>query len=129
MTQLAVDTWAFVELAFDRPRAQEVGEAFETATGLFTTREVVAETYGFLLRRAGTLRAREWLDAITTDEVPILAPPLAEIHRVLGRLPKESTLSFVDISLGLAAAGRGAEEVATADREFIRMRLTPKFAF
>lgn len=128
MNGLAVDTWAFVELALGRPRAPDVAAAFEAAPRIFTVREVVAETYGFLQHKTGSLRARAWLAALAADEVPILAPDVHAVREAIFRLPKTSSLSFVDVSLGLAATEEGTTAVATADREFRRMRLDPVFA-
>lgn len=128
MRRLAIDTWAFVEVALDRPLREEVEERLRHADDAFTVREVVVETYGFLAHRAGARAAGAWWRALREDGIAILEPGIDELAEYEGRAPRDGRLSLVDLSLAYAARKRGAKEVATGDAEFRRLGLVPIFA-
>jgi len=128
MRAIAWDTWAFLEVLLDEPRAGEVGALLDAADLVVTSREVIAETFSFLARRAGNAeRSIRWWDAVREGSIVVAEPTLDEIRRALPRQDL-GRLSFTDLSLAHVAKAEGIEEIATGDAEFERLGLTPLFA-
>lgn len=129
MRVLVIDTWGFLELAFDGPRRHEVEAALDAADALVTTKEVVSETFTFLARRAGATReATAWLTALRASHVRISEPPLDDVATLAAALKKTSTLSFADLSVAAAAKSEGTVDIVTEDAEFRSLGLRPMFA-
>jgi predicted nucleic acid-binding protein len=129
MTAVLWDSWAFIETATDGPRSGDVAMLLGEAEGIFTTQYVVAETFTYFSRRSGSSRqAVAWWDHLRESRVRVLEPSTEVIHKFASGLKQVGTLSFTDLSIGAAAKAVGAHRVATADREFRRMRLEPLFA-
>ena len=129
MSALAVDTWAFAELFQAGPRADEVTSVLDEADFLFTTREVVAETFNFIARRTGATRyAQAWWDDLRETHVRVFEPPLDELHTFIHKASARGALSFTDLSLAFVAQREGATAIATGDAEFRRLGLEPLFA-
>jgi len=126
---LALDTWAFVETYFDGPRRADVERALEAADVLVTVREVVAETFGFIVRRtARTQPAWEWWEALSASPVHVREPPLAEVRRFMASRNRAGSLSLADHALAHTALHEHARDVATGDAEFRAFGLIPLFA-
>ena len=129
MRVLVVDTWAFVEMAFEGPRRDEVEAVLDEADALLTTREVVSEAFTFIARRSGaTKEATAWLSALRASAVRVAEPPLGDVAALAGGLKKNSKLSFADLSVAAAAKDEGTVEIATEDAEFRSLGLRPLFA-
>jgi predicted nucleic acid-binding protein len=126
---VAWDTWAFVESALDGPRRDEVETLLEEVDVVVTAREVVVETFNFLVRATGKTDAGwRWWKALAESRVRIVETPLRELHAFTGVKDRRGGLSLTDYALGQAATSQRATEVATEDREFGRLGLTPLFA-
>lgn len=129
MRAIAWDTWAFAETVLGLPRAAEVEALLDQADLVVTSREVVAETFTLVSRKLGsTRRALIWWDALQESHIRIIEPSLGDLRADLPPLGRLGTLSFADLSLAHAARAAGTKEVATADREFEAVGLTPLFA-
>ncbi|MFA5862405.1 MAG: type II toxin-antitoxin system VapC family toxin [Candidatus Thermoplasmatota archaeon] len=129
MTAVLWDSWAFIESALDGPRSLDVEALLDGAEGVVTTHHVVAETFTYLSREARSSRpAVAWWNDLRESRVRVIETSLEDIHAFASALKQVGTLSFVDLSLGTTAKTLGVRAVATADREFRRMRLDPLFA-
>lgn len=129
MTRIAVDTWAFVERHFNGPRADEVETFLKAATQAITTREIVGETFNFIVGRTKATRmASSWLQDLRASRVEVLEPRMPEIEEFLADLRVGAKLSYGDASLCLAAQAEGIEDVATGDGGFRIAGLRPLFA-
>ena len=129
MNALAIDTWGFVELVQDGPLTREIERLLDDAGFVFTTREVVAESFNFLLRRTGGTRyAKAWWDELREGPVRVFEPPLDELHGFVTKHGARGALSFTDLSLACVAKREGASGVVTGDAEFRRVGLEPLFA-
>lgn len=126
---LALDTWAFHELFQGTPKSAEVRRVLDEAEFVFTTREVVAETFNFLVRRTGSTRiAKAWWDDLRESGMRVFEPPLDEIHSFIEEHGANGALSFTDLSLAYVALRERATGVVTEDTEFRRVGLEPLFA-
>lgn len=128
MRGLALDTWAFVELALDGPRRAAVEEAYSEAHDLVTVHFVVAESFNFIARRGGgPQRAWLWLQSLRRSPVRVLEPRLADVEEFAAESDPRG-LSLTDCALAWAAVRDHVKDVATEDREFRRLGLHPLFA-
>ncbi|MHB8586719.1 MAG: PIN domain-containing protein [Thermoplasmatota archaeon] len=127
MRSVGIDTWAFVEMELNGPRASEVEAKLAGVRRPFTVRDVVVETYGFIARRAGTDVARNWWRELRVDELPILTPPLEDLSLLADGVSADARLSLTDLSLVAAARSRGCKLIASGDREFRKLGLDPIF--
>lgn len=125
---LILDSWALLEIALNGQRRDEVDELFGRAGRRFTVRDVLFECNNFLMRRTRPAIAREWWQVMRESDVTILEPPLDEIDLMLSRIDRSSGLSAVDVSVAWAARHARVKEVATNDRGFEALGLTPLFA-
>lgn len=129
MTPVAVDTWAFYELFQEGPRAGEVQSTLDDAGFAFTTREIVAESFGHVLRLTGGTRyAKAWWDDLRESPIRVFEPPLDELHAFVTSVGGRGALSLADLSLAFVARREGAVAVLTGDAEFRRLGLEPLFA-
>lgn len=123
------DTWAFLEVVTRGERSLDIEALLAETDLVVTTRDVVAETFGSLVRHTRSSQvALAWWDALAEGRTRIVDPSRDEIRRFAAGLKEVGTLSFVDLSLGVAAKSVGARAAATGDREFRRMGLEPLFA-
>lgn len=128
MRALAIDTWAFVELHDDTPRAPVVADSLRDADVLLTTRDVVAESCNFIIRRSRrTEEGLAWWRDLLASPVRIVDPPLAEVRGFMEE-HGNGGLSFTDHSLAYVALREHCTRIATEDREFRRFGLEPIFA-
>jgi predicted nucleic acid-binding protein len=125
---VAVDSWAFLEVALGRSRGPEVGGLVDEADRAFTTREVAVETSSAILRhtRSGAI-AWAWLQDLVESRVRVYEPPLEEV-RSWAASRERGNLSLVDLSLAYCATRERTKVVATEDAEFRRVGLDPVFA-
>lgn len=129
MRPIAWDSWAFLETFLRGPRASSVESLLEDAGPIVTVREVVAETFNFLVRRSGrTALGWTWLKALAASRIQVHEPPLELVVGFLQRSPREGNLSFTDYALALVAKETGCESVASEDAEFHRLGLRPLFS-
>lgn len=126
---VAWDSWAFLEVLSAGPRETDVADLLRATEYVFTVREVVAETFNFIVRRTGqTAKARTWWNALRASRVRVFEPPLDEVHAFVESRGGEGSLSLTDYALAFVAQREGATQVAAEDREFRRLRLDPLFA-
>lgn len=129
MRAIAWDTWAFLETAFEGSRAAQVQALLKEADFVFTVREVVAESFNFIVKKTGrTEEGWRWWSALEESRVRILEPSLSDLHEFMGRHNRAGGLSFTDFALAYTASLEGATEIATEDAEFRRLRFSPIFA-
>ncbi|HLE97519.1 MAG TPA: PIN domain-containing protein [Candidatus Thermoplasmatota archaeon] len=123
------DTWAFLEVITRGERSLDIEALLAETDSIVTTRDVIAETFGSLVKHTRSSQvALAWWDALAASRMRVADPAREEIRRFATGLKEVGTLSFVDLSLGVAAKSVGARAVATGDREFRRMGLEPLFA-
>lgn len=125
---LILDTWAFVEHFFEGPHRASIDTRRQRATRIVTTRDVLVETFAFILRR--TKRpglAREWWRVALESDLVIHEPTLQELDATLQGTNASIGLSIVDISLVWAAQKEQVHEIATADRAFAAVGLVPLY--
>lgn len=126
---IAVDTWAFVEIARRGPRWQEVMATLRGAARLVTARDVIAETFTLLTSRSRSSSAGwRWLSGLDPAIFNVRDPALAEVRAFMAGQDRAGNISFGDFALAMAAREAGARDVATADRGFRRLGLNPLFA-
>ncbi len=129
MRAIAWDTWAFVEVALALPRGSEVQELLEEDPVVVTSRDVVVETFNFLVGRTGGADvALAWWQDLRSSRVRVIDARLEDLHRFAAEHGVGTSLSLVDLSLAFAASEAGASEVATEDAAFRRLGLDPLFA-
>lgn len=128
--RLAVDTWAYVEVFFNGPRKKEVEDLLKEADSLMTTRDILAETFGFIVGRTRrTSTALEWLAALRAGRTQVVSPSMDDIEDLLFQLKQDAGLSYADASLGAAALERDIGHVVSEDGGFRGLRLVPVFAY
>lgn len=128
MTSVAVDSWAFIEVALGGERAAHVARALAAAGSPFTTREVVVEAFGFIHRASDANLAWRWWHALRAGRVRVIDIPYESLAEHLEAVARKGGLSLADHSLALAALAEGATDVLTADRGFRRLGLNPLLA-
>lgn len=129
MRAVAWDSWAFLEVAFDGPRRADIERLLREVDFVFTVRDVVAESINFILRRTrSTQEGWLWWTHLLESGIRVFEPPMEEIREFMERSARPGSLSFTDHALAYVATREGAKEVATGDREFQRLQLTPLFA-
>ncbi len=129
MRGVAWDSWAFLETLTDGPRASAVEALLDGSDYVFTVREVVAETYGFIVKRKGRAEeARAWWRALRASRIRVFEPPLDEVWDFVQGQGNLGSLSLTDCALGFVARREASASVATEDREFRRLGLVPAFA-
>lgn len=125
---VAVDTWAFLEVALEKPQGPRVAALMDESDRAFTTRDVVAETFSALLHRtrSGDV-AWAWWEDLRRSRVRVYEPPIDEVHAfAAGKM--RGSLSLVDLGLAHVALRERALVVASGDAEFRRLGLDPVFA-
>lgn len=126
---LAVDAWAFLEVALPGPRASEVEDVLRGADRLFTSREIASETFGFIASRQRSSEAAWlWWTGLAETGLVVMESPFEEILRFIAADGRDGNLTFADYSLALLAKRAGIVNVATADRGFRLLGLNPLFA-
>ena len=129
MRAIAWDTWAFLEVALDKPRRREVDAlAADEEVSIFTVRDVVVETFNHLARRTRTAVARDWWHDLRAAPLRILDPDLDALHAFVTSEARSGNVSLTDHALALAARQVGTPEVASEDRDFAAFGLIPLFA-
>jgi predicted nucleic acid-binding protein len=129
MREVAIDTWAFIEMVSGAERAGDVEEVLEEADRAFTVREVVAETFNLIVKETRkTAEGWAWLDHLREGRIRVYEPPLAEVYQFIAESDRRGGLSFTDHALAHIALRERAKEVLTADSEFRRFGLRPLFA-
>lgn len=126
---VAWDSWAFLEVAFERPRNLDVAALMGEADGAITSREVVAETFNHIVNKTkSTATATAWWASLEEGDVRVLEASMDDIRDFAHPLAERGTLSFTDLALGCVARREGVTLAATEDGEFRRMGLQPLFA-
>lgn len=129
MRIVAWDTWAFIETALENPRRAEIDELLAEVDAIVTVREVVVETFNYLVRKSKSqARALTWWNDLVQSRVRILQPEMNELRDYVSKTPTTSQLSLVDQSLAYAATRERIREIATEDAEFRLLGLEPLFA-
>lgn len=127
-TAVALDTWAFLEVALEKPRAPDVAALVDDVERAFTTREVVIETFSSLLHRTRSPDAAwGWWEDLRRSRVKVFEPALSDIHAFASTRDR-GALSMVDLSLGHVALRERTKTIVTEDAEFRKLGLTPIFA-
>ena len=125
---VAIDTWAFFEVALEKPRGAEVGGLMDEVERAFTTRDVVVETFtGLLHRTRSGAVAWAWMEDLRRSRVKVFEPPLEEV-RTWAAAKERGNLSLVDLSLAYVASRERTKSILTEDAEFRRLGLDPLFA-
>ncbi len=126
--EVAIDSWAFLELATAGPRAAEVTARLSEADAAFTVRDVVVETANFITKvTRDSVAARRWWDALRASRVRIVEHSLDDLHAFMTQHAR-GALSLTDLSLAHAALVANVKDIATEDHEFHRVKLNPLFA-
>lgn len=126
---LILDAWAFIEQVFDGSHRAALDARRRAAGRTVTTRDALVETYTFILKRTRRPHfAREWWRTIRESDIVIQEATLDEIDDFLRGVPGGLGLSIVDITVALAARKERTTEIATGDRAFADIGLTPLFA-
>lgn len=126
---LGIDTWAFVERFTNGGEAAAVDEVLTAGPRLFTTRDVVAETFTFITARTrSSAQAWKWWRTIVDLPIDVHDGSLETVVGYIARADRRGDLSFTDYSLAARASQLGATDIATADRGFRRLGLVPLFA-
>lgn len=126
---VAWDSWAFLEVALERPRSLDVAALLSEADGAITAREVVAETFNHIVNKTkSTATAAEWWASLEEGDVRVLEATMDDIRDFAHPLTARGSLSFTDLALGCVARREGVTLTATEDGEFRRMGLQPLFA-
>lgn len=127
--RVAWDTWAFVETYLHGPRSEEVQALGREVDVVYTSREVVAETFNFLVKRTDATReAWSWWAGIRQGRARVVQRDFEEVTGFVEEHRDEGALSFTDLSLAQIALEEGVDEVATEDDEFRRLGLVPLFS-
>lgn len=123
---MIVDSWAFIEQAFDGPQSGQVGSILQKADRLTTVRDVVIETYSFIVNRGGGPQtADHWLERLKASNIRILDPRFSDIDRFHEGLPKDTGLSLVDVAVAWAASKEKTTDILTQDNGFRAVGLVP----
>lgn len=125
----AWDTWAFVETALGYRRKPEVAKLWQSMDVVVTARDIIGETYTFILGRTKNPdKARQWLEAATRSRVRIVDPPLEAVVDHIAAHPEAGPLSWPDMALAYVAEQAGARTIATEDQGFQRLAFETPFA-
>lgn len=129
MRAVAWATWAFLEVLSDGPRRAEVERLLRASDFVFTVREVVAETFRFVVRRTGQIgQGLAWWKALRQSRVRVFEPPLDDVYEFAASQGPLGSLNFTDLALAYVAGREGTATVASEDAEFRRLKLNPVFA-
>lgn len=129
MRTYAWDSWAFLEVFYNGARAPEVQALLREADVIVTVREVVAETFNFIVRKSGsTAEAWKWWAALAQGRVRVFEPTMKDIREFVDADSRKGSLSFTDYALALVARRERVDGVATEDREFRKLGAVPLFA-
>ena len=116
-------------MALDAPRQEEVRRVLRETDFVFTTRDVVVETFNAIQRRTRSSRiALDWWQALRAGRMRIYEPPLGEVLEFMERNVQDRLLSLVDCSLAHVARRERVQEIATEDGEFEHVGLRAIFA-
>lgn len=127
--RVAIDTWAFREIAQGTPRGLDAAAVIAEADGAFTVRECVVETYSAILHRTRRPdRAMEWWDGLRETGIRVYEPPLDEVHAFIEKRGRSLAFTLADWSLACVAERERTRAIVTEDAEFRRLDLDPLFA-
>lgn len=125
----AWDTWAFVEAALGYRRKPEVAQLWQSMDVVVTARDIIGETYTFILGRTRNPdKARQWLETATQSRVRIVDPPFEAVVDYIAAHPEAGPLSWPDMVLAFVAEQAGARTIATEDVGFQRLAFKTPFA-
>ena len=127
-TVLVLDSWAFIEEFFDGPQRPQLDARRSLARRHVTVRDALVESYSYILRKTRPTVAREWWRVMRESSLVVLEPSLADVDAMADQTPVEAGLSMVDLAVAWAARKQKVTEVASGDRGFQALGITPLFA-